>query len=212
MGKKVSQSSRRWLDEHFSDKYVQEAQAAGWRSRAAFKLAEIDERDRLLKPGMTVLDLGAAPGGWTQYAGKRMAGRGVMIATDILAMAELPDVHFIQGDFTEQSTYEQLLACCEQQAGKSGIDLVLSDMAPNMTGNKAVDQPRSMALVELAVDFARQVLNPGGDLLVKVFQGAGFEALMRETQQSFDKLQFRKPDASRGRSREQYLLARGFRP
>lgn len=199
-----SKSSARWLKEHFNDRYVQQAQKAGYRSRAIYKLTEIDTKDRLLKPGMTVVDLGAAPGGWSQYAASRVGDNGAVIALDKLSMDELPDVTFIQGDFTEDIVLAQL----KTVLGGRPLDLVLSDMAPNKSGIKAVDQPRAMHLAELAVDFALQELRPGGDLLIKVFQGQGFESLYKTLQHSFKRVVTRKPQASRSRSSEYYLLAR----
>ncbi|MEE4661174.1 MAG: 23S rRNA (uridine(2552)-2'-O)-methyltransferase RlmE [Halieaceae bacterium] len=201
-------SSKAWLREHHADPYVQRAQREGYRSRACYKLLEIQERDQLIRPGDTVVDLGAAPGGWSQVAAAIVGERGRVIASDILPMDSLPDVHFIQGDFTEESVLNAIL----EQVGDTGSDLVISDMAPNMSGMTAVDQPRSMYLVELAVDLARQTLKPGGTFLAKVFQGEGFDELLRELRDSFDKVQTRKPQASRPRSREVYVLGRGFRP
>ncbi len=199
-----SKSSARWLKEHFNDRYVQQAQKAGYRSRAIYKLMEIDQKDRLLKPGMTVVDLGAAPGGWSQYAAERVGENGAVIALDILPMDELAGVRFSQGDFTEAATLERL----QTELDGRSIDLVLSDMAPNKSGIKAVDQPRAMYLTELAVDFARQELGQGGNLLIKVFQGQGFEELYRSLKANFGTLVTRKPQASRSRSSEYYLLAR----
>lgn len=204
---KRSKSSRRWLNEHFSDEYVLRAQQEGWRSRAVFKLEEIDRRDRLLKPGLTVVDLGAAPGGWSQYAARRLGGLGRILALDILDMPPLPGVAFLQGDFTDQAVLDRLL----EAVGPGGADLVMSDMAPNMSGEIAVDIPRAMYLAELALELARQVLKPGGDLLMKVFQGEGFPALNTALRADFARQAVRKPRASRGRSREVYLLARGFK-
>lgn len=201
-------SSRAWLQEHFSDVYVQRAKAEGYRSRACFKLLEIQQKDCIFSPGMTVVDLGAAPGGWSQVAAELVGDRGFVLASDILPMDSLAGVEFVQGDFTEESVYQALL---ERLAGRP-VDLVMSDMAPNMSGMNAIDQPRSMYLVELALEFARQVLKPGGVFLTKVFQGEGFEALLRELRQDFTRVQTRKPQASRARSREQYQLAHGFRP
>ncbi len=200
-----SKSSANWLREHFSDPYVQRAQQEGYRSRAVYKLREIQERDRIIRPGMTVVDLGAAPGGWSQLASRFTTANGRVVALDILPMAPLPDVQFIQGDFREQEVYEQLLALVGQRA----VDLVMSDMAPNMTGIKAIDQPHAIYLAELALDFSRKVLIPGGDFLIKTFHGEGFDALVRELRSTFQKVVTRKPGASRSRSREVYLLARG---
>jgi 23S rRNA (uridine2552-2'-O)-methyltransferase len=201
---KRSKSSKRWLAEHFSDEYVLRAQREGLRSRAAFKLEEIDQRDHLLRPGTTVLDLGAAPGGWSEYAGKRLKGKGRVLATDILAMDPLPGVEFVQGDFTQ----DEVLAEIRRRLGEAPVDLVLSDMAPNMSGVDDVDQARAMGLAELALDLARQVLRPGGDLLVKVFQGAGYEEFVKAVRAEFEQVLVRKPKASRSRSNEVYLLAR----
>lgn len=202
-----SRSSHRWLKEHFDDEFVKRAQAEGWRSRAVYKLQEIDERDRLLKPGTTLVDLGAAPGGWSQYAARVLGERGRVLALDILPMDVLAGVDFIQGDFREEAVFAQLLATL---AG-TPVDLVISDMAPNTSGLKAVDQPKQMYLVELAFDFARQTLRPGGDFLVKVFQGEGFDALLKDLRTAFGSVATRKPRASRARSAELYLLARNFR-
>lgn len=202
-----SKSSGRWLREHFDDPYVRQAQALGLRSRAAFKLLEIDDRDHLLRPGLTVVDLGAAPGGWSQVVADRVGPKGRVFALDLLAIEPLPGVTLLQGDFTDQALLDQLL---ERLAGRP-VDLVLSDMAPNMSGMKAVDQPRAALLAELALDCARQVLRPGGDLLLKMFQGAGFDPLLAELRAAFAKVVVRKPQASRPRSREVYLLARNYR-
>lgn len=201
-----SKSSKQWLSSHFADPYVKKAQAEGYRSRAIYKLQEIDERDHLLKPGLTVIDLGAAPGGWTQYVTNKLQGRGHVIAMDILPMDALPSVQFVQGDFTEDAVFEQLLTYIPQQ----GIDLLLSDMAPNMSGMASVDIPRAMALAELALDFAQRVLKPNGTMLIKVFHGEGFEALMTDIRQVFKKVVARKPAASRPQSREMYVLAKGY--
>ncbi|MGD8497667.1 MAG: 23S rRNA (uridine(2552)-2'-O)-methyltransferase RlmE [Chromatiales bacterium] len=201
-----SKSSRRWLKEHFDDPYVREAQAAGYRSRAAFKLLEIQAKDRLLRPGMTVVDLGAAPGGWSQVAAAAVGARGRVLATDLLEMDPLPGVEFIQGDFREQEVLDRLLA----SLGADKADLVISDMAPNISGMGAVDQPRAMYLAELALELCREVLRPGGDLLVKLFQGQGFDAYMAELRRVFRQVRVRKPKASRARSRELYVLARNY--
>ena len=202
-----SKSSQRWLDEHENDVYVQRARQDGYRSRATYKLLEINEKDRLFKPGMTVVDLGAAPGGWSQMAARLVGDKGHVVAMDILPMDGLAGVDFLQGDFREQEVLEQLL----KMIGDQGVDLVISDMAPNISGMGVVDQPRAMYLTELALDMARQVLKPGGDFLVKVFQGEGFDEYMRDVRSSFNKVITRKPKASRPRSREVYLLARGFK-
>jgi len=202
-----SKQSKKWLKEHFDDIYVQQAQKDGFRSRAIYKLEEIDQRDRLIKPGMTIVDLGAAPGGWSQYASLKMAGKGRVIALDILPMDNLADVEFIQGDFTEEAVYEIVL----QTLGDSKSDLVMSDMAPNISGMKAVDQPRAMYLAELALDLARRILVDNGVFLVKVFQGEGFDEFLRDIKTYFTKVIVRKPKASRPRSREVYLLASGYK-
>lgn len=205
---KSSSSSRSWLREHFSDEYVKLAQQQGYRSRAVFKLAEIDERDRLFKPGMIVIDLGAAPGGWSQYAAQRIGRRGKIIALDILPMEALPGVSFIQGDFQDDAVLREL----NQAMAGERADLVLSDMAPNMSGMNAVDQPRAMYLAELALEMAVQMLNPSGSFLVKLFQGEGIDAFQREVRSAFSSVVVRKPKASRSRSREVYLLARNPKP
>ncbi|MGA7801541.1 MAG: 23S rRNA (uridine(2552)-2'-O)-methyltransferase RlmE [Gammaproteobacteria bacterium] len=202
-----SKSSRRWLKEHFDDEYVRRAQREGFRSRAVYKLEEIQQRDRLLKPGQVVVDLGAAPGGWCQYAQRIVGAKGQVVALDILSMEPIAGVEFIQGDFREEDALHQLLAILESRP----VDLVMSDMAPNISGMDAVDQPRAMYLAELALDFARRVLRPGGDLVVKVFQGQGFEAYLHDLRASFGQVVSRKPKASRGRSREVYLVARNHK-
>ena len=196
------------MHEHVNDPYVQRAQKEGWRSRAVFKLMEIDEKDRLLKPGMTVVDLGAAPGSWCQYAARRIQPDGKLIALDLLEMTPMGGVEFIQGDFREDETLSRLEAAL---AGRP-VDLVLSDMAPNMSGIAVSDDARVMYLAELTLDFSRQHLKPGGDMLVKVFQGAGFMELRKEIAATFETLQVRKPAASRDRSAETYLLGRKKRP
>jgi 23S rRNA (uridine2552-2'-O)-methyltransferase len=202
-----SKTSHNWLKEHFDDHYVKMAQKDGYRSRASYKLLEIQEKDRLIRPGMTVIDLGAAPGGWSQVTSRLIGGQGRLIASDILEMDSIPDVTFIQGDFTEDAVLAQIL----EAVGNTQVDLVISDMAPNMSGLAAVDMPRAMFLCELALDLAGRVLRPGGDFLVKVFQGDGFDEFHKSVRKVFDKVQMRKPAASRDRSREQYLLGRGFR-
>jgi 23S rRNA (uridine2552-2'-O)-methyltransferase len=204
---KRTRSSARWLAEHASDPYVKRAHAEGWRSRAAFKLEEIQRSDRLLRPGMTIVDLGAAPGGWSQYAVRLLGGRGRVIALDLLPMPALPGVEFLQGDFGEEQTLERLRAVL---AG-SQVDLVMSDMAPNMSGMADVDHDRSMHLVDIAVDFAAATLRPGGDLLIKAFQGRDFQPLVARLRRSFESVKLRKPKASRARSAELYVLARGYR-
>jgi 23S rRNA (uridine2552-2'-O)-methyltransferase len=202
-----SKSSGRWLREHFDDPYVQRAQQEGWRSRAAFKLQEIDSAERLISPGSTIVDLGAAPGGWSQYAARRLAGRGTVIALDLLPMGELPGVIFLQGDFREQPVLDALLAIL---AGRQA-DLVMSDMAPNMSGVDVIDQARAADLEALALDFSRKVLGPGGTLVMKLFQGAGFQELLADARRHFGLVRVRKPKASRQRSSEAYLVARSPR-
>ena len=203
-----SKSSGRWLAEHFADPYVQRAKGAGLRSRAAFKLEEIDAVEKLLAPGAVVVDLGAAPGGWSQYAARRLQGKGRVVALDLLPIDAIPGVTFLQGDFREQSVLEALLA----ELGGCRADLVLSDMAPNITGVDVVDQARAADLESLALDFALRVLNPRGALVMKVFQGAGFQELLGEARKGFSAVRMRKPRASRSRSSETYLVARGPRP
>ncbi|MFZ0467958.1 MAG: 23S rRNA (uridine(2552)-2'-O)-methyltransferase RlmE [Thiogranum sp.] len=200
-----SKSSHRWLKEHFDDEFVKRAQREGYRSRAVFKLEEIQRKDHILKPCMSVVDLGAAPGGWSQYALGLIGRKGRIVAMDILAMEPLPGVEFLQGDFREETVLEALL----NRLNGREIDLVMSDIAPNITGVDAVDQPRATYLAELAVDFADRVLRPGGDLLVKLFQGEGFDPLLKDLRARYDKVVMRKPRASRPRSREVYALARG---
>ncbi|QQD17713.1 23S rRNA (uridine(2552)-2'-O)-methyltransferase RlmE [Spongiibacter nanhainus] len=204
---KRSSSSGAWLKEHFDDQYVKRAQKEGYRSRACYKLLEIQEKDRLIKPGMCVVDLGSAPGGWSQVTAQIVGTRGRVVASDILPMDTLADVEFIQGDFTEQAVFDSLMAAL----GGQPVDLVISDMAPNMSGMKDVDQPRSMYLCELALDMAQQVLRPGGDFVTKIFQGEGFDEYFRTLKAHFDKVITRKPAASRPRSREVYLLGRGLK-
>ena len=206
MAKRKS-TSKSWLKEHFDDPYVKQAQKEGYRSRACYKLLEIQEKDRLIKPGMTVIDLGSAPGGWSQVASGLVGRKGRVLASDILPMDSLADVEFIQGDFTEESVLSEILAAL----GDVKADLVISDMAPNMSGVNAVDQPRSMYLVELALDMASQVLKPDGVFLSKVFQGEGFDELIRTMRSQFKEVKTRKPSASRPRSREVYQLCRGFK-
>jgi 23S rRNA (uridine2552-2'-O)-methyltransferase len=202
-----SKSSHQWLKSHFDDEYVKRAQREGYRSRAVYKLAEIQQKDHLLRPGMTVVDLGAAPGGWSQYAAPLLGAKGRIIALDILPMDALPGVEFIQGDFREDEILGELAGIL----GKTRVDLVMSDMAPNISGMDAVDQPRSMYLAELAADFAAQVLGKGGDLLFKAFQGEGFDESLRDLRSQYQKVQIRKPRASRPRSREVYVLGKGRR-
>lgn len=202
-----SKTSAEWLREHVDDIYVQKAQQDGYRTRASYKLIEMDEKDQLIKPGMVILDLGAAPGGWSQVVGRKLNGNGVIIASDILPMDPIADVDFIQGDFTEQSVFDQIMAA----VGGRPVDLVISDMAPNMSGMASIDQPGSMYLVELALDMARQVLKPNGQFVAKVFQGDGFDQYVKDVRESFSKVMIRKPKASRPRSREVYVVGKGFR-
>ncbi|MCJ8303771.1 23S rRNA (uridine(2552)-2'-O)-methyltransferase RlmE [Shewanella benthica] len=206
-GKKRTASSSRWLQEHFDDHYVKLAQKRGLRSRAAFKLEEIQEKDKLIRPGMTVVDLGAAPGGWSQVAVKLAGDRGKVIACDILAMDPIVGVDFLQGDFREEKVLDALLT----RVGDGKVDVVLSDMAPNMSGSGGVDQPRAMYLVELALDMCHQVMAPNGCFAVKVFQGEGFEEYMKSVRAAFKTVKTRKPDSSRARSREVYLVATGYK-
>ncbi|ASR42083.1 23S rRNA (uridine(2552)-2'-O)-methyltransferase RlmE [Luteimonas sp. TWI1416] len=203
-----SKSSQRWLKEHFSDPYVKKAQAEGLRSRAAYKLEELVERSRLLKPGMVVVDLGAAPGGWSQWVRQALGDSGRVIALDILEMPSLAGVEFLHGDFREDS----VLAALEAALGGQQVDLVLSDMAPNKSGIDAVDQPRAMHLAELAMAFADDHLRTGGTFLIKLFQGTDFDAYVKDLRQRYEKLSIRKPAASRQRSPEVYALAQGKRP
>ena len=198
--------SKRWLQEHFRDEYVKKAQEEGYPSRAAFKLLEIQLKDKILKSGMTVVDLGAAPGGWSVVARDLVGHRGEVFALDLLPMEDIGGVTFIQGDFTEQAVLDQLL----DALGDRKIDVVLSDMAPNLAGRKSIDQPRAMYLVELALDFAQKVLAPGGSFLTKVFQGEGSEAFLAAMKQQFSTVKVRKPKSSRPKSREIYVLGRGF--
>ncbi len=202
-----SKSSQRWLKSHFDDEYVKRAQREGYRSRAVYKLEEIQQKDRLLRPGMTLVDLGAAPGGWSQYAARLLQGKGRILALDILPMQPLVGVEFLTGDFTESEPVDLLM----ELLGDDRVDLVMSDMAPNISGMDAVDQPRSMYLAELAVDFAANVLRKGGDLLFKAFQGEGFDALVKGLRSQYQQVKVRKPRASRPRSREVYVLARHYR-
>lgn len=202
-----SKSSARWLQEHFDDQYVKRSQEDGWRSRASYKLLEIHEKDKLFRPGMSVVDLGAAPGGWTQVAAEIIGDSGRIVASDILPMDPIAGATFVQGDFTEDQVLEEILTAI----GSDQVDLVISDMAPNMSGAQSVDQPKAMYLVELALDLARQVLRKNGVFLAKVFQGEGFEPYLKDLRSSFTKVITRKPDASRARSREVYLLAKGFK-
>lgn len=203
-----SKSSNQWLQEHVNDPYVKQAQKEGYRSRASFKLIQLNEKDKLIRPGMLIVDLGSAPGGWSQVAGKIIGDRGRVVATDILPMDPLPHVDFIRGDFTEETVLNQVL----QQLSGHKPDLVLSDISPNISGIDSADQASSMYLVELALDFVRQALKPKGDFVVKVFQGVGSDAYLKDLRTSFEKVLVRKPAASRARSREVYVVARGFKP
>jgi 23S rRNA (uridine2552-2'-O)-methyltransferase len=203
---KRSKSSQDWLRRHVDDFYVKEARKAGYRSRAVFKLLELQEKDRLLRSGMVVVDLGAAPGSWSQVAAPIVGGTGAVIAMDILEIEPLAGVTFIQGDFAEQAVYAHLLAML---SGRE-VDLVMSDLAPNISGVRTVDQPRAMYLAELAVDFSQEVLKPGGSFVTKVFQGEGFDPYLKVLRGVFSKVVVRKPKASRPKSREVYMLGRGF--
>jgi len=202
-----SKTSLKWLQRHVNDPYVKQAQKDGYRSRASYKLLEIQEKYKLIRPGMSVVDLGAAPGGWSQVTSRLIGGQGRLIASDILEMDSIPDVTFIQGDFTQDEVLAQIL----EAVGNSQVDLVISDMAPNMSGTPEVDMPKAMFLCELALDLAARILKPGGNFVIKVFQGEGFDAYVKDARQKFDKVQMIKPDSSRGSSREQYMLAWGYR-
>ena len=205
--KKRTPSSTRWLKEHFDDKYVQKAQKLGLRSRAVFKIDEIQLKDKLIKPGMTIVDLGAARGGWSQFAVEQDGDKGRVIACDILPMDPIAGVDFLQGDFRE----EAVLAALLERVGDAKVDVVLSDMAPNMSGTPAVDQPRSIYLIELALDMCKEVLAPNGSFVVKVFQGVGSEEYLKAVRELFKVVKVRKPDSSRARSREVYIVATGFK-
>ena len=202
-----SKTSLGWLKRHVNDPYVKQAQKDGYRSRASYKLLEVQEKYKLIRPGMSVVDLGAAPGGWSQVTSRLIGGEGRLIASDILEMDSIPDVTFIQGDFTEDKVLAQIL----EAVGNSQVDLVISDMAPNMSGTPEVDMPKAMFLCELALDLAARILKQGGNFVIKVFQGEGFDAYVKDARQKFDKVQMIKPDSSRGSSREQYMLAWGYR-
>ena len=202
-----SKTSDRWLREHFDDVWVRKSREDGYRSRASYKLIELDAKDRIFRPGQLVVDLGAAPGGWSQVAIERVGDQGTVIASDILDMDPIAGVVFVQGDFTEQSVLDQLL----DSLGDRRADVVISDMAPNMSGMAAVDMPAALGLVELALDMAQQVLKPGGTFVAKVFQGEGFDGLVSEMRKSFSAVVSRKPEASRARSREVYQVGRGFK-
>jgi len=202
-----SKTSLGWLKRHVNDPYVKQAQKDGYRSRASYKLLEIQEKYKLIRPGMSVVDLGAAPGGWSQVTSRLIGGQGRLIASDILEMDSIPDVHFIQGDFTEDAVLAEIL----EAVGNSQVDLVISDMAPNMSGTPEVDMPKAMFLCELALDLAERILKPGGNFVIKIFQGEGFDVYLKDARRKFDKIQMIKPDSSRGSSREQYMLAWGYR-
>jgi 23S rRNA (uridine2552-2'-O)-methyltransferase len=202
-----SKSSGNWLQEHINDPYVKQAQKDGYRSRASYKLIQLNEKDRLIRPGMLIVDLGSAPGGWSQVAAKLVGARGKVVASDILPMDPVKDVDFVQGDFTDDAVLQLILG---HLAGRKP-DLIICDLAPNISGIDSADQARSMYLVELALDMARQVLKPGGDFVAKVFQGVGSEAYLKDLRRTFEKLMIRKPAASRPRSREVYAVARGFK-
>lgn len=202
-----SKSSKTWLKEHFDDPYVKQAQAEGYRSRAIYKLMEVDQKENLLKQGMTIIDLGAAPGGWTQYVSRKLSGKGTIIALDCLPMDALEGVEFILGDFREDGVLTTLLHAIP----KAGVDVILSDMAPNMSGTPAVDMPRAVYLIELAFDLAEKVLKPNGMMFVKMFHGEGFDDLVKLAKTRFQKVVIRKPSASRSRSRETYMLAQGYK-
>lgn len=204
---KKTQSSRRWLKEHVNDPYVKLAQKQGYRSRAAYKLLELQEKDRLIKPGMTVVDLGAAPGGWTQVLVKLVGPNGYVIGVDCLAMEPIAGALCLLGDFTEEATLQALIEAIDARP----IDVVVSDMAPNLSGIKGVDQPKAMYLIEMALDFVDKQLRPGGSFVAKVFQGEGFDQLLKQTRAWFQTVAIRKPAASRSRSPELYLVAKGFR-
>ncbi len=202
-----SKSSHRWLQEHNRDHYVKRSQQEGYRSRASYKLIELDQKDRLFRPGITVVDLGSAPGGWSQVAAELVGDKGRVVASDILPMDSIADVEFICGDFTEETVLKEILDTLDVDLA----DLVISDMAPNMSGMRAVDQPKAMYLVELALDLAQQILKPGGSFVAKVFHGEGFDEYMRLVKGSFERVVTRKPDASRPRSREVYIVAKGLK-
>ncbi|HSG04152.1 MAG TPA: 23S rRNA (uridine(2552)-2'-O)-methyltransferase RlmE [Marinobacterium sp.] len=202
-----SKSSARWLKEHVNDRFVKQAQKDGYRSRASYKLLELNDKDKLIKPGMLVIDLGSAPGGWSQIAGELVGEQGKLIASDILPMDPLPDVEFIQGDFTEESVFNQIMSAINGRP----VDVVISDMAPNLSGISSADQASSIYLIELALDMARQVLKPSGSFVAKAFQGEGYDAFVSQVREQFDTVVIRKPDSSRARSREVYVVGKGFR-
>lgn len=199
--------NQQWLDEHFNDEYVKKAQQMGLRSRAVFKLEEIDKKDKLLRPNQIVVDLGAAPGGWSEYARKKVTGNGRIIALDLLNIEPIAGVDFIQGDFSDDAIFAELQGLIDSQP----VDVVMSDIAPNMSGSKAIDQPKSMYLAELALDFAKNALDKKGAFLIKLFQGEGFDQYVADARKAFVTVLVRKPKASRSRSREVYLLAKGLK-
>ena len=203
-----SKSSKQWLREHFDDEYVRRSHGERYRSRASYKLLEMQDKDGLIRPGMTVVDLGAAPGGWSQVAAELVGDQGRVVASDVLPMDSIAGVDFVQGDFTDDLVFERLLSVI----GEQGADLVISDIAPNLTGCSEIDQPRSLGLAELALELTKSILKPGAYFLVKLFQGAGFPEYRREMQSRFNSVKTRKPRASRARSREVYLLGSGFQP
>jgi 23S rRNA (uridine2552-2'-O)-methyltransferase len=202
-----SKSSNEWLRRHVNDPYVKQAQLDGYRSRSAYKLIELHEKDRLLKPGMKVLDLGSAPGGWSQVAGKLVGAKGRVLATDILPMGSLANVDFIQGDFNDEAIVTQIL----EWLGDGKFDLIVSDIAPNITGIDSADQASSMYFLELALDTVRKTLKPGATFVAKMFQGAGSDEYLKDLRKSFEKVLIRKPAASRPKSREVYVVAKGFK-
>ncbi|MDT4328746.1 23S rRNA (uridine(2552)-2'-O)-methyltransferase RlmE [Methylomonas sp. MED-D] len=202
-----SKSSHQWMQEHFQDEYVKKAQALGYRSRAVFKLIEIQEKDKILRPGMNVVDLGAAPGGWSEYARKMLAKSDKVVALDLLAIEPIAGVDFIEGDFREDEVLQQLYQVLDGRP----VHLLLSDMAPNMSGSRETDQPRAIYLGELALDAAEQFLIQGGTFLIKMFQGAGFDEYYNQVRLRFNSVAIRKPKASRPRSNEVYILAKGFK-
>jgi 23S rRNA (uridine2552-2'-O)-methyltransferase len=202
-----SKSSARWLKEHVNDPFVKQAQKDGYRSRASYKLLALNEKDKLIKPGMLVIDLGSAPGGWSQIASQLVGEKGKLIASDILPMDALPDVDFIQGDFTEESVFNEIMRVIDGRP----VDVVISDMAPNLSGVAAADQAASIYLIELALDMAQQVLKPKGSFVAKAFQGEGYDDFVKQVREHFDTVLIRKPEASRARSREVYVVGKGFK-
>ena len=204
--RKPRRSGGSWRDRQERDPYVQQERRDGWRSRAVYKLQQIDQKERLIRPDMVCIDLGSAPGSWSQFVTRKLKGKARIVAVDLLPMDPLPDVEFVQGDFEDEAVFGQML----QAVGEGGADLVMSDMAPNISGIQGVDQPRSMNLVELALDMARRVLKPGGSFVCKVFQGEGFDAFVVDARTSFKRVRVMKPKASRAASREVYLVARNY--